>query len=338
MSNSIGVMLVANRATSDLFTQSDSYIFGDTKILLVDNTERLKSALEESTMNVVIITEPVKWANKSSIVQQVRNQYPECYILILKPSEHHEKTDNAMKLVLIQHEPPSHWQVNSDSTNEMADFNSITILDHASGPIESDLESQFQQLFAKSGMGVFFCTSDGRILHSNQAFRQMMDVALGNYGGASDQHGFCFKSDRVKLFLQEVVQSGSVCQIDFSAQDSIEAVQSCRIHARRLTGSGDSILIGGLVENTTDIVLIKTLKEKSLQAKERLSKLSTQERRIMDQVVLGVMNKTIARRFDISEKTVERHRSNFMRKLDVSSVAELARLASIAELNNDGFP
>lgn len=39
----------------------------------------------------------------------------------------------------------------------------------------------------------------------------------------------------------------------------------------------------------------------------------------------------IARKLDISEKTVEKHRSNLTKKLEVRSVAELVRLAVSAE-------
>jgi FixJ family two-component response regulator len=45
----------------------------------------------------------------------------------------------------------------------------------------------------------------------------------------------------------------------------------------------------------------------------------------------GNANKVIARHLDISEKTVEKHRASVMKKLQVRSVAELVRLAMLAE-------
>ncbi|MCM2369759.1 LuxR C-terminal-related transcriptional regulator [Rhodopirellula sp. ICT_H3.1] len=59
--------------------------------------------------------------------------------------------------------------------------------------------------------------------------------------------------------------------------------------------------------------------------------LSTRERDVFKHVVSGQMNKVIAKRLEISEKTVERHRSNVMKKLGVKSVAELVRIAMDAE-------
>jgi FixJ family two-component response regulator len=49
-------------------------------------------------------------------------------------------------------------------------------------------------------------------------------------------------------------------------------------------------------------------------------------------VVSGDPNKAIASKMQLSEKTVERHRSNGMKKLAVTSVAELVRVALLAEL------
>jgi two-component system, LuxR family, response regulator FixJ len=47
---------------------------------------------------------------------------------------------------------------------------------------------------------------------------------------------------------------------------------------------------------------------------------------VMDLVAAGKPNKTIAAELDISVKTVEVHRHNLMDKMQVRSVAELARL------------
>ena len=44
-------------------------------------------------------------------------------------------------------------------------------------------------------------------------------------------------------------------------------------------------------------------------------------------VVAGHANKVIARRLDVSEKTVEKHRDHLMRKLDIHDTAGLTRYA-----------
>jgi RNA polymerase sigma factor (sigma-70 family) len=63
---------------------------------------------------------------------------------------------------------------------------------------------------------------------------------------------------------------------------------------------------------------------------ERFQALSDREREVMCLVVSGLANKQIAYRLELSEKTIEAHRSRMMKKLGVVSVAELVRLALAA--------
>ena len=48
---------------------------------------------------------------------------------------------------------------------------------------------------------------------------------------------------------------------------------------------------------------------------------------MLKRIAEGSSTKEIAARLDISARTVESHRANLMRKLDVRSVAQLVRLA-----------
>lgn len=68
------------------------------------------------------------------------------------------------------------------------------------------------------------------------------------------------------------------------------------------------------------------------EAEARLAALTPRERDILDAIAAGLGNKAIARRLDLSPRTVEVHRANIMRRTDAGSVAELLRLAFTAEL------
>ena len=59
---------------------------------------------------------------------------------------------------------------------------------------------------------------------------------------------------------------------------------------------------------------------------ERLNSLTAREREVAECLAAGDCNKTIARKLDISDKTVQVHRHNTMEKLGVHSTAEIARL------------
>ena len=59
----------------------------------------------------------------------------------------------------------------------------------------------------------------------------------------------------------------------------------------------------------------------------RVSTLSAREREVLDLVVTGKANKVIANELGLSPKTIEVHRARLMKKLNVSSVAELVQLS-----------
>lgn len=64
-----------------------------------------------------------------------------------------------------------------------------------------------------------------------------------------------------------------------------------------------------------------------LQATELLlEKLSSREQEVMELLVGGQTTKAIARKLDLSTKTVEFHRRHILEKMEVSSVVELGRL------------
>lgn len=65
---------------------------------------------------------------------------------------------------------------------------------------------------------------------------------------------------------------------------------------------------------------------------EKLSSLSEREWEVFERVADGHMNKVIAADLGISERTVEVHRGQVMKKLDVKTLAQLVRVKIEAEL------
>lgn len=64
--------------------------------------------------------------------------------------------------------------------------------------------------------------------------------------------------------------------------------------------------------------------------KARLSNLTAREQQVIDGVVAGLLNKQIAGRLGIVEKTVKVHRARAVAKLGARSTAELVRMFQIA--------
>ena len=64
--------------------------------------------------------------------------------------------------------------------------------------------------------------------------------------------------------------------------------------------------------------------------RKRIELLTSRELEVLRYVITGMLNKQIALKLDIAEKTVKVHRGRIMEKLRVDSVADLVRLAEKA--------
>jgi FixJ family two-component response regulator len=68
------------------------------------------------------------------------------------------------------------------------------------------------------------------------------------------------------------------------------------------------------------------------QLRERYSSLTSRERQVVMLVASGLMNKQVANELSISEVTVKMHRGRAMRKLSAKSVAMLARMVDVLDI------
>ena len=66
--------------------------------------------------------------------------------------------------------------------------------------------------------------------------------------------------------------------------------------------------------------------------RDRIATLSPREAEVMRMVIAGLLNKQIADRLSIGEKTVKVHRARVMEKMAAKSVAELVRMCAAAGL------
>jgi two-component system sensor kinase FixL len=94
----------------------------------------------------------------------------------------------------------------------------------------------------------------------------------------------------------------------------------------------ESELIGAIERALETAKKRRGRSEARIAAVARLERLSPRERQILRGLLAGLSNKAIARKLDLSPRTVEMHRANMMADLGIASLPEAIRLAIDAEL------
>ena len=74
------------------------------------------------------------------------------------------------------------------------------------------------------------------------------------------------------------------------------------------------------------------------QIRARMESLSPRERQVLDGLLAGHPNKTIAYDLSLSPRTVEVHRANLMTKMGAKSLSDLVRMAMVAKPAAGGTP
>ncbi|MGL3109118.1 response regulator transcription factor [Bradyrhizobium sp. BR 1432] len=89
----------------------------------------------------------------------------------------------------------------------------------------------------------------------------------------------------------------------------------------------DTLLLDAIRDaiNRSDALLRREAEVQDLR--DRYALLSRRERQVMGLIVRGVLNKQVAHELGISEITVKAHRGQVMRKMNVTSFAELVSIA-----------
>jgi len=126
--------------------------------------------------------------------------------------------------------------------------------------------------------------------------------------------------------------------------------RGCTLPVIFLTGHGDvPLAVGALKGGAFDFVekpfndnhlvdrIIEAMRQDEARRQKqeieagvtaRLSQLTAREREVMERILAGDYNKTIAEVLGISVRTVEVHRSHIFEKMGVRSAVELAQLLS----------
>ncbi len=127
---------------------------------------------------------------------------------------------------------------------------------------------------------------------------------------------------RTEEYVFKAIEDGADGYVlkDASAIELLLAVRSVLAGERYLSAAVATHVIAALLKR-------KGAREEAPGPRSGLDLLSTREREVLKLVTEGYRSREIGEFLYISEKTVEKHRANLMRKLGVNSVAALIALA-----------
>jgi FixJ family two-component response regulator len=89
----------------------------------------------------------------------------------------------------------------------------------------------------------------------------------------------------------------------------------------------DSQILAAIGEALARSAALANARRGSAELRARYQTLTVREREVFELVAAGLLNKLIADRLGIAEKTVKIHRGRMMEKMGAASVAELVRMA-----------
>ena len=176
----------------------------------------------------------------------------------------------------------------------------------------------FKELFASVRLEVRFFESPRAFLQSGIATSTscvVLDVRLPEMTGIKVQEELCNRGIRVPI----VFVSGS--------DDTATAVRAMKAGAVDfLTKPASDQQVLDAVFATVERDRERRRKEESLARLRMLfSSITARERQVLKSVAAGKLNKQVAAELGVSEVMVKVHRANGMRKMHVSSLAELVR-------------
>lgn len=288
-----------------------------------DSFERLIGA---GPYDIVITDYQLNWSNGVDVLKRSKRAFPLVPVIMFTGTGSEEVAVEAMKNGLDD------YVVKTVSHLLRLRASVRSCLDHARTRQRArELEMWLRSILTRLDIGVFRCGSDGEILDCNDVTRRMLAVCQ-NGSTPRDNLSVLFPSpDAAQRFFARAMAENTPLfaevEVDAGADNSRWFLVQAVGHAQ----SSRTRVLEGMLEDITRRRRLESQRQQAIVAASRVARLSARENEVMTCVVTGMANKVIANQLHLSEKTIEKHRANVMRKMKASSVAELVRLTMLAE-------
>ena len=143
------------------------------------------------------------------------------------------------------------------------------------------------------------------------------------YAENSDARMLALSMHSDKHFVQEAISAGARGYLlkDCASDELIVAIRVVAEKRYYLSPQLSGLLVDDLVNSS------RISNSGQPESRGELGRISLREREILQLIAEGESTKEIAYQLDLSIKTVETHRTNIMKKLNLFSVAELTKYA-----------
>ena len=109
--------------------------------------------------------------------------------------------------------------------------------------------------------------------------------------------------------------------------DSVRAIQHGAIDFLTKPVDAD-VLIAAVSRALAKDEAARVIRTRQQNLRSRYERLTPREREVFLHLIRGQLNKQVAADLDITERTIKLHRASILEKLEVTSMAEMARLAA----------
>ena len=139
--------------------------------------------------------------------------------------------------------------------------------------------------------------------------------------------------ERARAVLGGHGKEASLSSGNFNVQHGSGRSIPVSVTAAAIETAGTRLVSVCLREDRDKPALREVTGRKALQREKLLRRITKREREILRLIAGGHTNRAIGEKLQISEKTVETHRSRMMQKLDIHRLADLVRFALAAGLS-----